>query len=148
MTDKYDDLFREAAERNGLDWLLLKAQAIEESGLDPEAVSPAGAKGIAQFMRNTWAEWGHGSVRDPEAAIDAQARYMAWLIKHFKHDGIPLALAAYNFGIGHVEREMPWPQETHHYVARVQARWAALQAEATVAANPSVFGEESDDAAE
>src|SRR5258708_34941439 len=88
MTDKYDDLFRAAAEANGLDWLLLKAQAIEESGLDPDATSPAGAKGIAQFMRNTCAEWGHGNVCDPAAAIDAQARYMAWLLKHFKHDGI------------------------------------------------------------
>lgn len=118
-TDKYDALFAAAGAANGIDPLLLKAQAIVESALDPLAESPRGALGLAQFMPATWAEWGQGDARDPRAAIDAQARYMAWLLKHFKHDGLTLALAAYNFGIGHVQRETPWPQETHLYVQRV-----------------------------
>ena len=63
-----------------------KAQLWQESRLDPSAVSPAGARGIAQFMPATWrdvvARLDLPRGADPHEArfaIDAGAYYMASL---------------------------------------------------------------------
>ena len=71
-----------------------------ESGFNPNAVSPAGAQGIAQFMPGTAAGYGLNNPFDAEAAIDAQAHLMSDLLRQFR--SIPLALAAYNAGPGAV----------------------------------------------
>lgn len=141
--DQYDALFRKAAAACGLDWLLLKAQAMAESNLDPKAVSPAGAQGIAQFMPATWQEWGEkaggfiGDPFDPADAIPAQARYLAWLLAKLDGD-VPSALAAYNWGIGNVRRlvtarghldETALPRETRDYIARIRRFQTALTAD-------------------
>ncbi len=58
-TDKYDRYFKKYAHRHfarGLDWRWFKAQGIAESGLEPKAVSPVGAKGLMQIMPATWDE--------------------------------------------------------------------------------------------
>src|SRR5690606_20537269 len=57
--NEYNELIRLAAQKYlpGYDWRLYKAQLWQESKLNPYATSPAGAKGIAQFMPATWAEW-------------------------------------------------------------------------------------------
>lgn len=55
----YDRYFRKYSKRffgPGFDWRFFKAQAISESGLDKDAVSPAGAKGIMQIMPQTLEE--------------------------------------------------------------------------------------------
>ncbi|MFQ5913266.1 MAG: lytic transglycosylase domain-containing protein [Nitrospinota bacterium] len=145
--DRYDSLFRYYAEEQGVPWLLLKAQVKAESGFNPDAVSKAGATGLAQFMSRTFEEWRDGTAgidsgaqhaeplrnpmlvdpRDPEDAIGAQAAYMRWLLDRFDGD-TEAALAAYNWGIGRVKRVMAesgsgWvnhlPKETHVYVGRV-----------------------------
>lgn len=141
--NRYDSLFRYYGELNGVDWLLLKAQVRAESGFNPDAVSPAGAVGLSQFMKNTWKEWGDGKPgvnpvppdvsydpRDPEDAIRAQAAYMSWLKRQFGGD-IRLSLAAYNCGIGRVMKlaadktyrsiQLKLPGETKEYITRVSA---------------------------
>jgi soluble lytic murein transglycosylase-like protein len=92
-----------------------------ESGFDPNAVSPAGAAGIAQFMPATAREWGLRNRFDPVASIAAQARFMGALLRQFR--SVPLALAAYNAGPGAVSSchcVPPYP-ETKAYVARILA---------------------------
>ena len=69
-----------------------------ESNFNPNAVSPAGAQGIAQFMPATAAAYGLRDPFDPVAAIDAQARLMGELLGQF--GSVELALAAYNAGPG------------------------------------------------
>ena len=59
---------------------LLAAQLMAESGFNPFAVSPAGARGIAQFMPGTAAAYGLRDPFDPDAAIDAQAHLMSDLL--------------------------------------------------------------------
>jgi soluble lytic murein transglycosylase-like protein len=100
---------------------LLAAQLMAESGFDPDAVSTAGAQGIAQFMPATAAAYGLHDPFDPEAAIDAQAHLMSDLLRRF--GSIELALAAYNAGAGAVQACgcVPPYAETQAYVARILA---------------------------
>jgi hypothetical protein len=100
---------------------LLAAQLMAESNFNPNAVSPAGAQGIAQFMPATAASYGLDDPYDAIAAIEAQARMMGALLKQF--GSVELALAAYNAGPGAVaacDCVPPYP-ETQAYVARILA---------------------------
>jgi soluble lytic murein transglycosylase-like protein len=100
---------------------LLAGQLMAESGFDPNAGSPAGAQGIAQFMPSTATAYGLHNPFDPVAAIDAEAHLMSDLIHQF---GSPeLALAAYNAGPAPVEACdcVPAIPETAAYVSRILA---------------------------
>lgn len=113
--DYYDNQIEKAAKRYlpGVDWRLLKAQYYQESRLDPAAVSPVGAAGVAQFMPGTWADvsrqLGYKGV-SPHAsrwAITAGAYYMAklrrtWSAPRPEADRHSLAMASYNAGAGHL----------------------------------------------
>ena len=115
---------------------LLAAQIDQESGFDPDAVSSAGAEGIAQFVPDTWAVWGEdldgdgvASVYDAFEAIDAQARLMCFLVyeantSDIDGDPVDLALAAYNAGWSQVVRYdgIPPFRETEAYVDRIRDR--------------------------
>jgi soluble lytic murein transglycosylase-like protein len=92
-----------------------------ESGFDPNAGSPAGAQGIAQFMPGTAASYGLRNPFDPVEAIDAEAHLMSDLLRQF---GDPqLALAAYNAGPAPVEacHCVPDYPETQAYLSRILA---------------------------
>ena len=108
-----------AAQRWNVSATLLAAQLHAESGFNPFAVSPAGARGIAQFMPATARAYGLSDPNDPVAAIDAQAHLMRDLLRRF--GSVPLALAAYNAGPAAVQAcgcVPPYP-ETRGYVARI-----------------------------
>lgn len=94
-------------------WRSWKAQLYQESLLDPEAVSPVGARGLAQFMPGTWQEvaqeLGYGDVSPHLAgpAIEAGAYYMAKLRKTWssprpEEARHKLAQASYNAGAGNI----------------------------------------------
>ena len=124
--DRYDSLFQYYAKENDIeDWQLLKAQVKAESGFDPMAHSMAVASGLAQFMSPTFNEWSDKiglqspNPYNPEHSIACQAAYMRWLMDQFPGD-IDKALAAYNFGIGNVKLNRPYPKETTDYVARIK----------------------------
>ncbi|HEX5990913.1 MAG TPA: transglycosylase SLT domain-containing protein [Solirubrobacterales bacterium] len=110
-----------SAARWGVPPALMAGQLMAESGFDPNAGSPAGAQGIAQFMPSTAAAYGLTNPYDPVAAIDAQGHLMSDLLRQF---GSPeLALAAYNAGPAPVEAchcIPPYP-ETQAYVTRILA---------------------------
>lgn len=110
-----------AAVRWNVSAALLAAQLMTESNFDPNARSPAGAQGIAQFIPSTAAAYGLRNPFDPEEAIDAQGHLMSDLIRQF---GSPqLALAAYNAGPAPVEEChcIPAIPETQAYVTRILA---------------------------
>ncbi|EMK3400832.1 transglycosylase SLT domain-containing protein [Vibrio parahaemolyticus] len=93
-------------------WQLYKAQLIQESSLRPNAISPVGAEGLAQFMPGTWSDVSRelgmvGSPTDAELAIPAGAYYMAklrniWKWPRPEEDRHNLALACYNAGCGNI----------------------------------------------
>ena len=100
----------------------LEALLVRESSWNINAISGAGAEGIAQFMPATSEEWGVDPW-NPESAIGGAARYLAWL--RFELPTWQAALAAYNWGIGNVNRNLGedgyvplgcLPMETKNYV--------------------------------
>jgi len=97
-----EPLIIESAQRYGIDARLLWTLCFIESRFKVDAVSPKGARGPMQFMPDTAARYGLTNPHDPEAAIDAAARYLRDLLQKFG-GRIDLALAAYNSGEGAVE---------------------------------------------
>jgi soluble lytic murein transglycosylase-like protein len=124
-----------AARRHGIDPALLAGLVRQESNFDPNAGSPAGARGLTQLMPATAAGLGVTDVTDPAQALEGGARYLAQQLTHFGGD-VTKALAAYNAGPGAVERfgGVPPYAETQAYVRKVQAFAAAYRG--TPAAGP------------
>ncbi|MBL8792145.1 MAG: lytic transglycosylase domain-containing protein [Rhizobiales bacterium] len=112
------------ATENGLDPHFLVRLLWKESMFDPNAVSPKGAQGLAQFMPGTAELRGLADPFDPLAAVAASASYLADLKKEFGNIG--LAAAAYNAGEERVRRwragQGGMPAETQDYVAFITGR--------------------------
>ncbi|RDI52546.1 transglycosylase SLT domain-containing protein [Microvirga subterranea] len=115
----------------------------QESGFNPQALSPVGAMGIAQFMPATATERGLVNPFDPAQAIPKSAELLKDLKVRFGNLG--LAAAAYNAG---PQRVQSWlagrgdlPAETRSYVLAVTGRsvqeWAPQSALASTPASSS-----------
>lgn len=108
----------------GLPAGLLSSVAGTESGGDPFAVSPKGAKGPFQFMDGTARDLGLKGmdVYDPHKSADAAARYLRYLLDATGGD-LEKALASYNWGLGNVQKKGMdnLPPETRNYVPKVMA---------------------------
>lgn len=131
---------------------VLAAQMATESAWHPDAVSPAGAQGLAQLMAGTWAAYGADDAGDaapsPFNAIDAimaGARYDCALATGegplAAQSGTPvlsLVLAAYNAGPSAVAGAggIPPIPQTQAYVSDVEALAATY-----VVATPGAFGQ-------
>jgi len=111
-------LIEEHANRNALSPDFFARLIWKESRFDINAVSPAGAEGIAQFMPGTAAMRGLENSFDVEQAIPASAKYLGELKTGFGNLG--LAAAAYNSGENRVTRWLSsggfLPIETENYV--------------------------------
>ncbi|MBZ7390951.1 lytic transglycosylase domain-containing protein [Klebsiella michiganensis] len=108
----------------GLPAGLLSSVAATESGGDPYAVSPKGAKGPFQFMDGTARDLGLKGmdVYDPHKSADAAARYLRYLLDATGGD-LEKTLASYNWGLGNVQKKGMGnlPSETRNYVPKVMA---------------------------
>lgn len=96
-----------------------------ESLFRPEAVSPRGAEGIAQFMPGTARLRGLTNSFDVIAALDASSTYLDALRTKFGNLG--LAAAAYNAGENGVDRFLSTgrlPIETRDYVFAITGHLA------------------------
>jgi len=118
----YSDKVAELSARYDLSPALIEALVWQESRWRANAVSPVGARGLAQLMPGTAAYLGVDSD-DPLANLEGGARYLREQLDRFGGD-LEKALAAYNAGPGRVERAggIPRIRETQNYVASVMGR--------------------------
>lgn len=125
----FRDLIVEATVGSGIDPRLLAAVIREESRFDPEALSPASARGLAQFIIPTAEriapQAGVGTVRPedlfrPEVAIRLGAAYLSELRGRFDGE-LPEMLAAYNAGSpqAHLWRAYCFSGEPEEYLTKV-----------------------------
>lgn len=113
--DWVQPIINKASKKYNIPPVLLSALLKKESGFDPNAKSPVGAQGIAQFMPDTAKELGI-DPNDPEQAIEGAAKYLR--LQWDKFGKPELALAAYNSGAGNVQNfgGIPPFKETKNYV--------------------------------
>ena len=115
------DLIGAAAQSHGLPQNYFARLIWQESRFHPDAVSPAGAQGVAQFMPATAADRLLADPFSSREALFASASYLSELRTTFGNLG--LAAAAYNAGPGRLSRWLSGaaslPQETIDYVLAV-----------------------------
>jgi membrane-bound lytic murein transglycosylase F len=145
---QYDPHFRKYAKRYfgpHFDWRWFKSQGIAESGLDPNAASPAGARGVMQIMPATYAEIRKQNPHFPETDqprwnIAAgiyydRLLYDKWRTPPAGDERLLFAFGSYNAGYGRIYqafKQAPdttgaWhaimryvPSQTKYYVRRIQ----------------------------
>jgi soluble lytic murein transglycosylase-like protein len=120
-------IIADAAAQAGIDPNLAIAVAVQESALNPNAVSPVGAQGLFQLMPATAASLGVSDPFDPQQSATAGCTYLAQMLAMFGGD-TSKALGAYNWGPGNVQKAVVaygpnWlahaPAETQHYVSAI-----------------------------
>ena len=132
------------AREHHLSYGFFSATLLQESGFSPDAMSAAGAVGIAQFTLDTAADEGvdpfdwDDSMRGSAALL---GRYVA------AYDGVypdpyAAALAAYNAGPGTVDyyHGVPPYHETRGYIDDIYDRWARIVCDATGCGRPARKG--------
>jgi membrane-bound lytic murein transglycosylase MltF len=105
------EIFRKYGDRYTLDWLLLAAQGYQESQLDQDKRSPAGAVGVMQLLPATGKQMAVGDIGQLEPNIHAGVKYLRWMTdRYFKDASMDpvnralFAFASYNAGPAKVAR--------------------------------------------
>jgi len=120
---KYSSLIRYSEQKYNLPKNILARLLQTESGFNPKATNPSGAKGIAQIIP----KWHPGvDPFNPKQAIPYSAKYLREMFIRF--GSWEKALAAYNYGPGNVSKTLKkygsdWksnlPTETKNYIRKI-----------------------------
>ena len=114
--NQYDTYFKKYSKQYlhiNFDYLYIKSQAIAESNLNPNALSPVGAQGILQIMPNTYKDIVRknpeikGTAREVKWNIQAGVYYMSeiwnkWKKKQTWLDHWNFSTSSYNAGMGNI----------------------------------------------
>jgi soluble lytic murein transglycosylase-like protein len=116
----YEASITEHARRQQVAVDLVRAVIQVESAFNPVAVSSKGAMGLMQLMPATARELGVGNPFDPDQNIRGGVAYLRRLLDRY-NGNVELALAAYNAGMGNVEKygDVPPFKETKSYVKKI-----------------------------
>ncbi|MBN1212278.1 MAG: transglycosylase SLT domain-containing protein [candidate division Zixibacteria bacterium] len=119
ILSRFGKYIYDAARETELDSALIATVIKVESGGNPGAVSPAGAKGLMQLADATAGDYGVADVFDPHENIRAGSRFLKDLLA--RYGDLETALAAYNAGPGNVDKYggIPPFRETREYVRKV-----------------------------
>jgi hypothetical protein len=120
-------IIRQASEKYGVDQDLIRAVIKAESNFRPQSTSPKGAMGLMQLMPETAQEVGVKDPYNPVENIMGGTRYLKGLLNRYQGN-IPLALAAYNWGAGNMEKYPDrLPRETRDYIMRVTREYQSAK---------------------
>lgn len=131
---KYKDYLDKVNTRYGLPagllyWIAYQESRYRDDIITGHTLSPVGALGMFQLMKPTAADLQVDPLNWQQAA-DGAARYLLQLNRRYKGSW-PLAIAAYNHGLGNVDHKLAaakgnagqaikaMPKETEDYVATV-----------------------------
>lgn len=112
---RYDALIAEAAEKFGLDPLLIRAVIWRESGFDERAFGRAEERGLMQVTAGAGQDWAEANrienfrptdLFDPRTNITAGSWYLSRALRRWEESDEPVvfALAEYNAGRRHARR--------------------------------------------
>lgn len=136
----YANCFQRSAETHQVGRGLLIAVSATESNWNANARSHANAHGMMQIQwPGTARHLGVRRVSDlykPCTNIDLGARYLRELIDRYQGDEA-LALAAYNYGPGRIDRAEKLPAGAKRYIATVRRHQQRLAAKGVIAAAPA-----------
>ena len=145
-TNKYDRHFKKNSKHYfgpGVNWRIFKAQAIAESGLNPDAKSTVGALGIMQIMPDTYMEilkkQSHlGRIQQPRWNIAAAIYYNRQLYKRWRKKEIPVedrmnfTFGSYNAGFGNILKARKKLRKNlkkdNIYTGRIVTEWDKIEA--------------------
>jgi soluble lytic murein transglycosylase len=129
--EAYRDRFLHWGDQTDVDPYLLMGIARRESAYNPQALSPAGARGLMQLMPATAAQLGKRlgigdpgpyGVLDPELNIRLGSTYIREMLDRYSGNRLA-ATAAYNAGPGRVDRWLQdAPQEFDLFVESIPFR--------------------------
>jgi soluble lytic murein transglycosylase-like protein len=117
----YEDAISEYSRRIGVAADLVRAVIQVESAFNPRAVSEKGAMGLMQLMPATAKDLGVTDPFNPDQNIRGGVTYLKQLLDRYGQK-VELALAAYNAGMGNVEKyggTVPPFKETRNYVSKI-----------------------------
>ena len=122
-----DAIIDKASAAYGVDKGLISSVIQAESDFNVNATSPKGAMGLMQLMPDTARGLGVSNAYDPEQNVMAGTRYLKSLLNRYDGD-VKQALAAYNWGMGNLERSTgKLPEETRNYIARIMKNYGVAQ---------------------
>lgn len=123
-----NQIVNQAAQKYDVDADLIRSVIKTESNFNASATSPRGAMGLMQLMPETARELGVKNAYDPQENVMAGTRYLKMLLT--RYDGqVDLALAAYNWGMGNVEKKPDrLPAETLGYIEKVNSYYKSTKA--------------------
>ena len=112
---RYDAMIADAARKNGIDPLLLKAVVWRESEFNPGKTGTSGERGLMQVREAAASDWARAHKAEtflptdlfsPRMNLEIGAWYLKQALAHWaaKDDPVPFALAEYNAGRTRVDR--------------------------------------------
>jgi soluble lytic murein transglycosylase-like protein len=126
-TEEIKNLVVSKANQYGINPGIALAQIQRESSFNPRAIGALGERGLGQFTKATWQDYGSGSFDnafDPVMNLDAWGSYMAYLMGLFSGDYLK-ALTGYNGGEGHItnpEKYGPPSQAAQNYARAIYSQ--------------------------
>ena len=114
-----ENVINEASKKYKVDSKLIHSVIRAESDFNPDCTSSKGAMGLMQLMPDTAKDLGVERPYDISENVMGGTNYLKTLLDRYEGN-TDLALAAYNWGMGNLERNPEnLPRETRDYIAKI-----------------------------
>ncbi len=118
---RYDTYMQKYGSKYHIDWYMLASLIYQESKFHPDVVGKGNTFGLMQFSPGTGHKFGVNASSSPEQQIEGGCRYLNRLRQILEKEGVhdsaqlvPMVLAAYNAGSGHLIDAIAIASEEEH----------------------------------